>query len=144
MHRASNPQEAALRQEEVRNSYLLKLLNEQRESAPLNGKLVWPQCNADKVQELAAIRSNIKRNLPPNLEHFSPHDLCRTFISRYSEMKLDVVTIEKTVGHQLPGMLRVYNHHEYQEEQLAVLEAWGDKLESLTVENVVPLSRALS
>ncbi|MEL4274015.1 hypothetical protein [Shewanella xiamenensis] len=59
-------------------------------------------------------------------------------------MKLDDVAIEKTVGHQRPGMLRVYNHHEHQEEQLAVLEAWGDKLESLTVENVVPLPRALS
>ncbi|MCH1930481.1 tyrosine-type recombinase/integrase [Shewanella sp. A25] len=122
--------------------YLLKILNEQRESVPKNGKLVWPQINADKVQEPSAIRSNIKRNIPPNLEHFSPHDLRRTFISRCSEMKLDVVAIEKTVGHQLPGMLRVYNHHEYQEEQLAVLEAWGDKLESLMVENVVPLSRS--
>lgn len=102
MHRASNPQQAALSQEEVRNSYLLKLLNEQRESAPLNGKLVWLQCNADKVLKLAAIRSNIKRNLPPNLEHFSPNDLCRTFISRCSEMKLDVVAIEKNSGPPAP------------------------------------------
>tara|TARA_Y100000588_G_scaffold175098_1_gene189192 strand:+ start:1087 stop:1269 length:183 start_codon:yes stop_codon:yes gene_type:complete len=53
-------------------------------------------------------------------------------------MGLDIVAIEKTVGHQLPGMLRVYNHHDYLDEQLAVLQAWGDKLQSLTMPNVLP------
>ncbi|WP_211237658.1 tyrosine-type recombinase/integrase [Shewanella colwelliana] len=101
------------------------------------GSWYGPQATLDKQQEPAAIRSNIKRNLPSNLEHFSPHDLRRTFISRCSEMGLDIVAIEKTVGHQLPGMLRVYNHHDYLEELLSVLQAWGDKLETLMIENVV-------
>lgn len=59
-------------------------------------------------------------------------------------MGLDIVAIEKTVGHQLPGMLRVYNHHDYLEEQLVGLQAWGQKLQSLVVENVVPLEKAKS
>jgi hypothetical protein len=37
-------------------------------------------------------------------------------------------------------MLRVYNHHDYIDEQLSVLQAWGEKLQTLTIENVVPLS----
>ena len=53
-------------------------------------------------------------------------------------MRLDIVAIEKTVGHQLPGMLRVYNHHDYFDEQLSVLQAWGDKLQALTIMDVVP------
>ncbi|MGI2098381.1 tyrosine-type recombinase/integrase [Shewanella putrefaciens] len=122
------------------SDYLIKLLLEQRESVTDNWKLVWPQVGLDKIQEPSAIRSHIKRNLPSNLEHFSPHDLRRTFISRCSEMGLDIVAIEKTVGHQLPGMLRVYNHHDYLNEQLSVLQAWGEKLETLMIENVVPLS----
>ncbi|AMF97817.1 tyrosine-type recombinase/integrase [Vibrio parahaemolyticus] len=122
------------------SDYLLELLKEQRESVPSKWKLVWPQLLADKVQEPAAVRALIKRNLPDDFERFSPHDLRRTFISRCSEMGLDIVAIEKAVGHQLPGMLRVYNHHDYLEEQLVVLQVWGEKLQSLTVGNVVPLS----
>ena len=123
------------------SDYLLALLNEQRTNVPSKWKLVWPQLTADKVQEPAAVRALIKRNIPTDLEHFSPHDLRRTFISRCSEMGLDIVAIEKTVGHQLPGMLRVYNHHDYIDEQLSVLQAWGEKLQTLTIENVVPLSQ---
>ncbi|EGQ8650872.1 tyrosine-type recombinase/integrase [Vibrio vulnificus] len=126
------------------SDYLLVLLKEQRESVPSKWKLVWPQLLVDKVQEPAAVRALIKRNLPDDFERFSPHDLRRTFISRCSEMGLDIVAIEKTVGHQLPGMLRVYNHHDYFDEQLAVLQAWGQKLQALVVENVVPLEKTKS
>ena len=121
---------------------LLRLLKEQRDSVPSKWKLVWPQLMVDKVQEPAAVRALIKRNLPIDFERFSPHDLRRTFISRCSEMGLDIVAIEKTVGHQLPGMLRVYNHHDYIDEQLKVLEAWGNKLQSLMEANVHPLPSA--
>lgn len=120
------------------SDYLLELLVEQRENVPNKWKLVWPQLSNDKLQEPAAVRALIKRNIPEDFERFSPHDLRRTFISRCSEMGLDIVAIEKTVGHQLPGMLRIYNHHDYLDEQLVVLQAWGDKLQSLAVENVVP------
>ncbi len=119
--------------------YLIELLQEQRKSVPKKWQLVWPQLTLDKIQEASAVRSLIKRNLPSGVEHFSPHDLRRTFISRCSEMGLDIIAIEKTVGHQLPGMLRVYNHHDYLNEQLTVLQAWGDKLQELTITNVVPL-----
>ncbi|GAB6263412.1 tyrosine-type recombinase/integrase [Photobacterium sp. R1] len=124
------------------SDYLLELLKEQRENVHNKWKLVWPQLSVDKIQEPAAIRALIKRNLPLEIERFSPHDLRRTFISRCSEMGLDIVAIEKTVGHQLPGMLRIYNHHDYLDEQLKVLDAWGKKLQSFAVANVIPLSSA--
>ncbi len=123
------------------SDYLLGLLLEQRQNVASKWKLVWPQLSADKLQEPAVVRALIKRNIPNDFEHFSPHDLRRTFISRCSEMGLDIVAIEKTVGHQLPGMLRVYNHHDYIDEQLNVLQAWGEKLQELTIENIVPLTR---
>ncbi|CAM4445090.1 tyrosine-type recombinase/integrase [Vibrio agarivorans] len=122
------------------SDYLIELLREQRKSIPNKRKLVWPQMSSDKTQEPAAIRSLIKRNLPEDLERFSPHDLRRTFISRCSEMGLSIVAIEKAVGHQLPAMLRVYNHHDYFDEQLSVMQSWGSKLDELAMVNVVPLS----
>ncbi|NOH69062.1 tyrosine-type recombinase/integrase [Vibrio rotiferianus] len=122
------------------SGYLIDLLEEQRKAIPHQWALVWPLLNKDQVQEASAIRSIIRRNLPENFEHFSPHDLRRTFISRGSEMRLDFVAVEKVVGHQLPGMSKVYDHHEYFNEQLAALESWGDKLRSLSEENVVPFA----
>ncbi|MEZ9144893.1 tyrosine-type recombinase/integrase [Vibrio sp. 10N.286.52.C3] len=122
------------------SDYLVEHLQEQRKLVSNKWELVWPQIASDKVQEPSAIRALIKRNIPSDIEHFSPHDLRRTFISRCSEMGLDIVAVEKAVGHQLPGMLRVYNHHDYLNEQLSVLQAWGDKLYALSVSNVVPLS----
>lgn len=123
------------------SDYLIELLQEQRKNVPRTWKLVWPQVTADKVQQASAVRALIKRNLPEGVERFSPHDLRRTFISRCSEMGLDIIAIEKAVGHQLPGMLNVYNHHGYFDEQLAVLQAWGEKLQELTIDNVVPLEQ---
>ncbi|MGR5341798.1 tyrosine-type recombinase/integrase [Vibrio astriarenae] len=122
------------------SDYLIELLGEQRESVPNKWSLVWPQISSDKVQEPAAIRALINRNLPEDLERFSPHDLRRTFISRCCEMGLDLVAIEKAVGHQLPAMLRVYNHHDYFDEQLSVMQAWGSQLHELAIVNVIPLS----
>ena len=122
------------------SGYLINLLNDQRENVPMDWELVWPQLSIDKQQEPAAIRSLIKRCQPEELDRFSPHDLRRTFISRCSEMGLDVVAIEKVVGHQLPGMLKVYNHYDYFDEQLAVMQAWGEKLQEAAVKNVVHLS----
>ncbi|WP_418113623.1 tyrosine-type recombinase/integrase [Vibrio scophthalmi] len=124
------------------SDYLIKVLIEQRESLDKDRVLVWPQCTSDKVQEASAIRAIINRNRPREIDHFSPHDLRRTFISRCSEIGLDIVAIEKTVGHQLPAMLRVYNHHDYFHEQLSVLQVWGDKLTELHNENIVLLSDA--
>ncbi|MBJ6922887.1 tyrosine-type recombinase/integrase, partial [Vibrio cholerae] len=46
------------------SDYLLALLKEQRESVPSKWKFVWPQLLVDKVQEPAAVRALIKRNLP--------------------------------------------------------------------------------
>ncbi|WP_299139743.1 site-specific integrase [uncultured Vibrio sp.] len=113
------------------SDYLIELLKEQRKEISSSRKLVWSQLNSDKTQESSAIRIIIKRNLPDGIEPFSPHDLRRTFISRCNEMKLDIVAVEKAVGHQLPGMLRVYNHYDYFDEQLLVMQAWGRKLQAL-------------
>lgn len=64
------------------------------------------------------------------------YDLRRTFISRCRELGLDIVAIEKAVGHQLPGILRVYD---YFSEQQAVMNTWGEQLNVFTVSNVFPL-----
>ncbi|MCG9698029.1 site-specific integrase [Shewanella sp. Isolate11] len=126
------------------SDYLVELLKEQRKSVPTKWKLVWPQIGSDKPQEASVVRTLIKRNLPAGVEHYSPHDLRRTFISRCNEMRLDIVAIEKAVGHQLPGMLKVYNHHDYFIEQREVLQEWGQKLNALAIENVVPFESAKS
>jgi len=61
-------------------------------------------------------------------EHFTPHDLRRTCRTRLAEIGIDDVVAEKVLGHQLQGILKVYNRHSYDTEKRAALMAWENRL----------------
>lgn len=59
---------------------------------------------------------------------FVPHDLRRTVRTRLAEIGIDDVVAEKVLGHQLQGILKVYNRHGYDQEKRAALMAWENRL----------------
>lgn len=61
-------------------------------------------------------------------EHYTPHDLRRTCRTRLAEIGIDDVVAEKVLGHQLQGILKVYNRHSYDAEKRAALMAWENRL----------------
>ncbi|WP_027190353.1 tyrosine-type recombinase/integrase [Fundidesulfovibrio putealis] len=61
-------------------------------------------------------------------EHYTPHDLRRTCRTRLAEIGIDDVVAEKVLGHQLQGILKVYNRHSYDTEKRAALMAWENRL----------------
>lgn len=61
-------------------------------------------------------------------EHYTPHDLRRTCRTRLAEIGIDDVVAEKVLGHQLQGILKVYNRHSYDTEKRAALVAWENRL----------------
>ncbi|KAF0235296.1 MAG: integrase family [Desulfovibrionaceae bacterium] len=61
-------------------------------------------------------------------EHYTPHDLRRTCRTRLAEIGVDDVVAEKVLGHQLQGILKVYNRHSYDTEKRAALLAWENRL----------------
>lgn len=76
------------------------------------------------------LSSGLQRHLPElGIENpFTPHDLRRTVRTRLAEIGIDDVTAEKVLGHQLQGVLKIYNRHHYNQEKRAALVAWERRL----------------
>jgi len=76
------------------------------------------------------LSSGLQRHLPELgvKTAFTPHDLRRTVRTRLAEIGIDDVTAEKVLGHQLQGVLKIYNRHHYNQEKRAALLAWERKL----------------
>lgn len=59
---------------------------------------------------------------------FSAHDFRRTLATRLSEEGVAPHVIEKMLGHELGGVLSVYNKHEWIAEQKAAYELYAEKI----------------
>lgn len=77
------------------------------------------------------------------------HDLRRTTASGMAQLGIAPHVVEKVLNHSsgtIKGVAAVYNRHEYLEERRRALEAWANKVESLTKSlacNVVPFRKAI-
>ncbi len=63
------------------------------------------------------------------LEHFVPHDLRRTIVTRLSENGIMPHVTEKMLGHELGGIMAIYNKHDWLDEQLVGYELYWQLLE---------------
>lgn len=61
----------------------------------------------------------------------TPHDLRRTVRTRLASLGVNPVVAEKVIGHTLPGMMKVYDRHEYLDEKRVALELWETELRSI-------------
>lgn len=59
---------------------------------------------------------------------FTPHDLRRSVRTKLAEIGVDDVAAEKVLGHQLQGVLKIYNRHHYNQEKRTALLAWERRL----------------
>lgn len=59
---------------------------------------------------------------------FSAHDFRRTLATRLSEEGVAPHVIEKMLGHELGGVLSVYNKHDWIAEQKAAYELYAEKI----------------
>lgn len=72
------------------------------------------------------------------IEKFTPHDYRRTIATRLSEREVLPHVTEKMLGHELGGVMAVYNKHDWIDEQLIAYELWCDMI---TKANKAALSR---
>ena len=66
------------------------------------------------------------------LEHFTPHDLRRTFVTKLNSLKIDRAIVERAVNHLQPLIIRIYDHHDYWDEVAEAMETWADELKRIT------------
>jgi len=64
-------------------------------------------------------------------ERTTVHDLRRTMRSKLSELGVAPMVAEKVLNHKIPGIISVYDHHEYFNEKQDALQRWDDLLQSI-------------
>jgi integrase len=62
-------------------------------------------------------------------EHFVPHDFRRTISTRLSENKVMPHVTEKMLGHELGGIMAIYNKHDWIDEQRDAYQLYWELLE---------------
>ncbi|MDI7502917.1 tyrosine-type recombinase/integrase [Cronobacter dublinensis] len=63
-----------------------------------------------------------------NIGNFTAHDFRRTLATRLSEEGIAPHVIEKMLGHDLGGVLAVYNKHDWLPEQKAAYELYAERI----------------
>lgn len=66
--------------------------------------------------------------LGPEFPSFVIHDFRRTVRTQLSRAGVDAITAELILGHQLSGIMGVYDRYERLEERRLALQAWADEL----------------
>lgn len=72
------------------------------------------------------------------------HDIRRTVRSGLARLRISEATSEAILAHVRPGIIGVYNHHDYMDEKREALEMWAARLTSIVKPkpaNVVTLNR---
>jgi integrase len=66
------------------------------------------------------------------------HDIRRSVKSNMSALRIPVVVSEAVLAHVQPGIASRYDKHDYQQEKLEALEAWGARLAEITTHGEAP------
>lgn len=119
---------------------MLEILAELKELAG-NSPFVLPSTDKPKekaLSEKALGRAILRSQDRIGIEKWSIHDLRRTFASRMADtLDIDVVVIEKLLGHKLPKIMATYQKDEMLPKRKTALEAWSDKINMLVNNNNV-------
>lgn len=67
-------------------------------------------------------------DIDANSRSFSPHDFRRTISTRLSEEGVLPHVTEKMLGHELGGIMAVYNKHDWIDEQRKAYEMWCEMI----------------
>jgi integrase len=80
------------------------------------------------------------------VEHFTLHDLRRTFASGLQRLKIEPHIVEACLNHTPPKLERNYQTYRYAAEKRAALARWATHVDAVvngkTIDNVVPMEKA--
>lgn len=65
------------------------------------------------------------------IDHYTLHDLRRTFRTRLSALGVSDTVAELAINHARKGLARVYDQHKFQKELKEAFELWGNALEAI-------------
>lgn len=93
------------------------------------GNILFPGPDLKKSMTIAGANRFLGR-IEASIEvgEFTAHDFRRTLATRLSEEGVAPHVIEKMLGHELGGVLSVYNKHDWIAEQKAAYELYAEKI----------------
>lgn len=93
------------------------------------GNVLFPGPDLKKSMTIAGANRYLGRiQASLGFGEFSAHDFRRTLATRLSEEGVAPHVIEKMLGHELGGVLSVYNKHDWIAEQKAAYELYAEKI----------------
>ncbi|EDI1752616.1 integrase [Salmonella enterica] len=93
------------------------------------GNILFPGPDLKKSMTIAGANRFLGRiESSLGIGEFSAHDFRRTLATRLSEEGIAPHVIEKMLGHELGGVLSVYNKHDWIAEQKAAYELYAEKI----------------
>jgi integrase len=94
------------------------------------------------LRALARVRREDSRTV--DLQPFVVHDVRRTVRSHLSRLKVAEEVREAILAHVRPGIVGVYDHHDYLDEKREALELWAARLREIVNRPVRPQSEVLA
>lgn len=98
-----------------------KLSDKERKQPPHFNS--WSECKAKLDKKV--------HKLLPDIEHWVIHDLRRTARSLMPRAGIDENIAERTIGHKLQGMMKIYNKHPYFEQKTDALQRLANLVASI-------------
>lgn len=94
------------------------------------GQVLFPGDNLKAPMTISAANRFVRRlhKSMPDVGYWRSHDFRRTLVTRLSEMGVEPHVTEKMLGHELGGVMAVYNKHDWIEDQRKAYELHADKL----------------
>lgn len=86
-------------------------------------------CITDKVLGHYVRRLLIRPSV--ELNHFTPHDLRRTFRTNLSKLKVELSIAERCLNHSLGRILNTYDQYDFLEERREALQKYSHHIESI-------------
>lgn len=75
--------------------------------------------------------SKLKKKMPKLRDHWTWHDLRRTFSTRCSELGVRQEVIDACTGHSAGTIQKTYNRNEFEAEKVVCWEKWAAHIEAL-------------
>ena len=88
------------------------------------------------VSGFSKAKAQLDQRLGANFPKFVIHDFRRTVRSHMSRLGIDAITAELMLGHQLSGVMGIYDRYERLAERRAALELWQKDLLSSDVQSI--------
>jgi len=100
-----------------------------------------PQAQKQLSEQLSNVR---RRNLVPDIPHWTPHDLRRTCRTGLSRLKCPSNIAEAVLGHSKKGVEGTYDLYQYEDGCAEWLQKWADHIDVLMgkTSNVVSIVEA--